>query len=53
MTEAAADVGGLKVTGNLGPIGKFNSVNGPVPINDPLVRKAHMNHIHLSYYYPT
>ena len=52
LQKAAAEVGGLKETGNLGPAGKFNGADGPKPINDPKIRDDHKNHVHLSYAKP-
>ncbi len=48
---SAAEVGGLKWTGNLGPIGKFNGTNWAM-INDSAIRDGHKNHIHFSWVLP-
>jgi RHS repeat-associated protein len=48
VQSIAAEMGGLKDTGNLGPAGKFIGPVGPLPINSPSIRDAHMNHIHIS-----
>ncbi len=52
VQRAAASLGGLKHTGNLGPAGKFNGTIGPLRINDPVIRASHKNHIHLSWIDP-
>jgi RHS repeat-associated protein len=49
VQEAAAQLGELKPTGNLGPAGKFIGTKGPMQIMDRIIRAAHMNHIHLSF----
>jgi hypothetical protein len=48
VQQEAAEMGGLKWTGNLGPAGKFNGLTGPLQINDPSIRASHKNHVHLS-----
>jgi len=48
VQRAAARLGGLQTTGNLGPAGRFSGTEGPLPIANKDLRDAHKNHIHLS-----
>ena len=49
QAAAACLFGGDGLHSNLGPGGKYLGKDGPFPINTPSVRRAHRNHIHLSF----